>query len=129
MAKRTKRRQKATSTSLKGQKSRFPYIHTYITIVKTVYQVLFWIITVPGLIGVWGVPVLAVIGHRSADSTQTNPLSLVLLFSGAMIATVLWFFSYIAVMASIDLLKVFLSIEEKSAFSAHALRTIAARSS
>ena len=124
-----KRRRATTSAGPKGQKSRFPYIHTYITIVRTVYQVLFWILSVPGAIGVWGVPVLTLVGHRTDDMAQRDPLGIVLAFCGAMFITVIWFFSYIAVMASIDLLKVFLSIEEKSTLSAHALRMIANKTS
>ena len=128
MARRTRQAKKTAVTRPKGQKSRFPYIHTYITIVRTIYQVLFWILTIPGVIGIWGVPIAGVIAQQS-EAEGAGALALVLPFFGAMVVTVLWFFSYIAVMASIDLLKVFLSIEEKSAFSAHALRMIAAKTS
>jgi hypothetical protein len=122
---RRKRPKATTSAGPKGQKSRFPYIHTYITIVRTVYQVLFWILSVPGAIGIWGVPVLTLVGQQADDTARSNSLEVVLAFCGAMLITVIWFFSYIAVMASIDLLKVFLSIEEKTTLSAHALRMIA----
>ena len=104
-----------TATS---QKSRFPYIHTYITIIQTVFQILFWIATAIG-------GIILMIGAIKQFSSELVPLLVKVQGAGVILfIAIVWFFMYIAIMASIDLLKVFLSIEEKCAVSAIALQRI-----